>query len=156
VTTTDVGVRIERARAAAGLSQRALADMTGISQPTLSRVISGHRTAKMPELMAIAWATGVTVAELAGTGTVAERVECAARATNHADMDGMREALLHFLELDDYLSGQAIPVTVLSWAGNVDRGDRGLRISCAVPSGSSSRSAAARRSCGGHRTSDRD
>lgn len=112
MTTTDVGVRIERARAAAGLSQRALADMTGISQPTLSRVVSGHRTAKMPELVAIARATGVTVAELAGTGTVAERVECAARATNYADMDDMREALLHFLELDDYLSGQAIPATI--------------------------------------------
>lgn len=112
MTTTDVGVRIERARAAAGLSQRALADMTGISQPTLSRVVSGLRTAKMPELVAIAWATGATVAELAGTGTVAERVMCAARATNNAEMDSMREALLHFLELDDYLSGQAIPATV--------------------------------------------
>lgn len=111
MTITDVGARIERARAAAGLSQRALADMTGISQPTFSRVVSGQRTAKMPELMAIAWATGATVAELAGTGTVAERAECAARATNHADMDGMREALLHFLELDDYLAGQAIPAT---------------------------------------------
>jgi transcriptional regulator with XRE-family HTH domain len=112
VVTPDIGARIERARVAAGLSQRALADMTSISQPTLSRVISGQRTAKMPELMAIAWATGVTVAELAGTGAVAERVECAARATNHADMEGMREALLHFLELDDYLSSQAIPATV--------------------------------------------
>jgi transcriptional regulator with XRE-family HTH domain len=112
LTATDVGMRIERARAAAGLSQRALADTAGISQPTLSRVVSGQRTAKIPELMAIAWATGVTVAELAGTGTVAERVEFAARATNHADMDSMREALLHFLELDDYLSGQAIAATV--------------------------------------------
>lgn len=111
LVTTHVGVRIERARAAAGLSQRALADMTGISQPTLSRVVSGQRAAKMPELVAIAWATGATVAELAGTGTVAERVECAARATNHADMDGTREALLHFLELDDYLASQAIPAT---------------------------------------------
>jgi transcriptional regulator with XRE-family HTH domain len=114
VTTADVGVRIERARASAGLSQRALADITGISQPTLSRVVSGQRTAKMPELVAIAWATGATVAELAGTGTVTERIECAARATNHADMDGMREALLHFLELDDYLSDQAIPAAILS------------------------------------------
>src|SRR6266851_4439831 len=144
VTTTDVGVRIERARAAAGLSQRALADMTGISQPTLSRVISGQRAAKIPELMAIAWATGITIAELAGTGTVAQRVECAARATNHADMDGMREALLHFLELDDYLSGQAMPETLLSEAGYVDCGDGGQRDRCAVPSGSPSRSAAAR------------
>lgn len=123
MTTNDIGARIERARTAAGLSQRALADTTGISQPTLSRVISGQRTAKIPELMAIAWATGVTVAELAGTGMVAERVECAARATNHADMDGMRETLLHFLELDDYLSDQAIPATVLSGTGNVDHGD---------------------------------
>lgn len=119
---TNVGARIERARVAAGLSQRALADMTGISQPTLSRVVSGQRAAKMPELIAIAWATGVTVAELTGTGTVAERAECVARATNHTDMDRMREALLHFLELDDYLSAQAIPVNDLIESGNVDCG----------------------------------
>jgi transcriptional regulator with XRE-family HTH domain len=114
VTTTQVGDRIERARAAAGLSQRALADITGISQPTLSRVISGQRAVKVPELVVIAWATGATVAELTGLGTVAERVECAARATNQAGMDGMREALVHFLELDDYLAGQAIPATSFS------------------------------------------
>ena len=76
---------------------------------------------------------GVTVAELAGTGTVAERAECAARATNHTDMGGMREALLHFLELDDYLSGQAIPATVLSEV-NIDCRDGGPRVCCAVPS----------------------
>jgi len=147
-------MRIELACTAAGLSQRVLADTTGISQSTLSRIISGQRIAKMPELAAIAWATGTTVAELAGTGKVAERVECAARATNHADMDGMREALLHFLELDDYLYGQAIPVTVLSrW--DVDRGDGGLRDCHAVPSGSSPWRAAAGRSFGAHRASDR-
>jgi transcriptional regulator with XRE-family HTH domain len=56
----DVGTLIERARAAAGLSQRALADQTGISQPTLSRIIAGDRVAKMPEIMTIAWATGHT------------------------------------------------------------------------------------------------
>lgn len=112
MTTREVGARIERARVAACLSQRTLADMTGISQPTLSRMISGNRAAKVPELVAIAWATGVTVVELAGTGTVAQRVQCAARATNDADMGGMRDALLHFLELDEYLSGQAIPATV--------------------------------------------
>jgi transcriptional regulator with XRE-family HTH domain len=117
VITVDVGASVERARVAAGLSQRALADATGISQSTLSRVISGQRAAKVPELMAIGWATGVTVAELTGTRTVAERAEGAARATNHAGMDDMREALLHFLELDDYLSGQAIPAIVLPGAG---------------------------------------
>ena len=112
MTTPDVGALIERARVAAGLSQRTLADVTGISQPTLSRIISGDRAAKVPEVAAIAWATGATVAELTGAGTVAERVQYAARGTNNADMDGMREALLHFLELNDYLDDQAIPATV--------------------------------------------
>jgi transcriptional regulator with XRE-family HTH domain len=110
--TTGLGVLIERARIAAGLSQRALADAAGISQPTLSRIISGDRAAKMPEVVAIAWATGHTVAQLTEAGTVADRAQCAARATNDSNMDRMREALLHFLELDDYLDDQAIPATV--------------------------------------------
>ena len=110
--TTDVGTLVERARVAAGLSQRALADETGISQSTLSRIISGDRAAKMPELVAIAWATGHTVAQLTSAGTVADRARFAARATNDSGMDRMREALLHFLELDDYLDDQAIPATV--------------------------------------------
>lgn len=103
-----VGNRIERARQAAGLSQRALARKSGISQPTLSRIITGDRTAKMPEIVAMAWATGTTVAEMTGVGCVVDRAECVARATNGAEMDGMREKLLHFLELDAYLDGQAI------------------------------------------------
>ncbi|MGO1049697.1 helix-turn-helix domain-containing protein [Crossiella sp. CA198] len=110
--TTDAGARIERARVAAGLSQRALADATGISQPTLSRIISGDRSAKMPEVVAIAWATGHTVAQLAEDGSVADRVQCVARATSDSGMEGMREALLHFVELDAYLDDQAIPATV--------------------------------------------
>lgn len=110
--TTEASALIERARANAGLSQRALADASGISQPTLSRIISGDRVAKMPEVVAIAWATGHTVAQLTGAGTVADRAQCAARATNVSGMDRMRETLLHFLELDDYLSDQAIPATI--------------------------------------------
>lgn len=110
---TSIGERIERARVAAGLSQRTLAKATGISQPTLSRIISGDRAAKMPEVLAIAWATGRAVAELTGTGTVADRAEWAARATNDADMAGMQEALLHFLELDAYLDDQGIPAATV-------------------------------------------
>lgn len=112
MTRADVGALIERARAAAGLSQRALADMTGVSQPTLSRIISGDRVAKIPEIVAIAWATGHTVAQLTGAEAVADRAQCAARATNESGMEGMRQALLHFLELDDYLDEQAIPATI--------------------------------------------
>lgn len=104
-----VGKRIEKAADAAGLSQRALAAETGISQPTLSRIISGDRAPKVPELAVIAWATGTTLAELAGTGGVAKRVQCAARATDGAGMDQMRAALVHFVELDAYLEDQAVP-----------------------------------------------
>jgi transcriptional regulator with XRE-family HTH domain len=109
VQAVPIGVLIDRARLAAGLSQRVLADATGISQPTLSRIISGERVAKMPEIVVIAWATGHTVAQLTGSGEVADRVQCAARATNDTGMESMRQALLGFLELDDYLYDQAIP-----------------------------------------------
>lgn len=112
MAAADVGARVERARVAAGLSQRALADVTGISQSTLSRIISGDRVAKIPEVVALAWATGHTVAQLTGAAAVADRVQCVARATNNSGMEAMRQALLHFLELDDYLDDQAIPATI--------------------------------------------
>src|SRR6478672_1584691 len=106
---TETGSRVAAACATAGLSQRALADETGISQSTLSRIISGDREAKLPELVAIAWATGRTLPELTGTSTVAQRVECAARATNGSPMEAMRAQLLQYLELDAYLEDQGIP-----------------------------------------------
>lgn len=100
---------IESARAAAGLSQRALAHRTGISQATLNRILNGERKAKMTEVILIADATGCTVAQLTGSA-VRDRVLCAARGTNGASMDAMRQRLLHFMELDAYLDDQAIPV----------------------------------------------
>jgi transcriptional regulator with XRE-family HTH domain len=112
MTANEVGVLVERARVAAGLSQRGLAEASGVSQSTLSRIIAGERTAKMPEIVAIAQATGHTVAQLTGISDVAGRVQCAARATNDSDMQSMREALLHFLELDNYLDDQAIPAAM--------------------------------------------
>lgn len=112
MSTRHAWARIARAVEAAGLSQRALEAATGISQSTLSRIVSGTRTAKMPEIAAIARAVGATVAELSGTGSVAARVQCAARATNGSDMQQMRETLLHYLELDAYLDDQAVPATV--------------------------------------------
>lgn len=105
----DMIAAIESARTAAGLSQRALADRTGISQATLNRILGGDRVAKMPEIILIADAVGCTVAQLTGS-PVAGRVYCAARSTNGANMDSMRQRLLHFMELDAYLDDYAIPV----------------------------------------------
>ncbi|KOS53160.1 helix-turn-helix domain-containing protein [Rhodococcus rhodochrous] len=101
--------RIEQARIAAGIkSHRQLAEKAGISQPTFSRIMAGTRAAKANELVAIAVATGCTLAELTGASTVADRIQCAARSTNGAEMDRMRRQLLHFLELDAYLEDQGI------------------------------------------------
>lgn len=104
----DMALAIEAAREAAGLSQRALADKTGISQPTLSRILNGERVAKMPEVILIADATGCTVAQLTGSA-VTDRVLCAARATNGSSVASMRQRLLHFMELDAFLDDHAIP-----------------------------------------------
>ena len=106
--TTQLGAAIESAREAAQLSQRALADRADISQPTLNRILSGKRPAKMTEIIRIAAAVGCTVGQLTGTA-VSDRVLCASRETNGADMDTMRHRLLHFIELDAYLDNQAIP-----------------------------------------------
>lgn len=105
--TARIGTAIESACRTAGLSQRALEERTGISQSTLSRIVSGKRVAKMPEIIRIAEATGYTIAQLTGTG-VAERVQCAARSTGGAEMQEMRQRLLYFIELDEYLDDQAI------------------------------------------------
>lgn len=105
--SSHYGPRIAAALKLANISQRGLQDRTGISQATLSRIVGGHRPAKMPELIRIADATGVTVAFLAGSDA-SERVQFAARATNGSGMEQMREQLLHFIELDAYLDDQAI------------------------------------------------
>lgn len=86
----DMVLAIENARDAARPSQRALAAMT--------------------EIILIADATGCTVAQLTGSG-VADRVRCAARATNRSSMSSMRQRLLHFMELDGFLDDHAIPAS---------------------------------------------
>jgi transcriptional regulator with XRE-family HTH domain len=101
---------IESARRAAGLTQRGLADRSGLSQPTLQRILSGQRPAKMPEIVLLADAVGCSVAQLTGSG-VADRVQCAARSTNGQEMDAMRQRLLHFMELDAYLDDHGIPAS---------------------------------------------
>jgi transcriptional regulator with XRE-family HTH domain len=61
----QLGERVRRARERVGLNQRQLAALTGISQPTISRVESGERSALVvTELYRIAMATGTTVTAL--------------------------------------------------------------------------------------------
>lgn len=102
-----VGDRIQRVLDQIELTQRELAAETGISQSTLSRIISGDRKAKTPELASIAGATGVTVAELLGNATDTP-VLFATRSTNNASMSTLYQQLLRYIELDNYLADYGI------------------------------------------------
>lgn len=104
----NINERIQEACAAAQLSQRTLAERTGISQPTLSRIFNGTRVPKMPELILIADATGYTLAQLTGT-SLDDHLQYAARATGGADMKALKSTLSWYLELAAYLDDQAIP-----------------------------------------------
>ena len=108
ITTESVGARVLRARKHIAMSQRALAQASGLSQATLSRIEAQVRTPKMDEVVALAWALGCTTGDLTGSA-VADRLECAARTTEGADMHAMRNELAFYLTLDAYLEDQAIP-----------------------------------------------
>lgn len=109
VNADETGASIERARMAAGLSREALAEAAGVSQLTLSSIISGARMAKLPEIAAIAWATGQTVARLTDVPMMADRVQSTVHAASESGTGDLRNQLLYFLELNDYLADQGIP-----------------------------------------------
>ncbi|XAS76455.1 helix-turn-helix transcriptional regulator [Dermatophilaceae bacterium Sec6.4] len=99
---------VRQARERAGISQRALAEATGISQATLSRIECSTRAPKADEILAIAWATGSSVSEITGRSAVRSRVRCVARATGSATMDAMHRELIHFLEVDAFLDEMGV------------------------------------------------
>lgn len=77
-----VGQRLIAAREAVELSQRGLAEYSGISQSTIHRIETGHRNASTLELSALADACGVLIADLQGTNTLADQVLCAGRTSD--------------------------------------------------------------------------
>jgi transcriptional regulator with XRE-family HTH domain len=106
--TMTTGTRIAEARSRAGLSQRALADRSGVSQATLSRMEAGTRTPKMGDLLVLARAIGCSVAELSDHSPIRDRVVCFARAENGSDMSRLRNELVHTLEPDAFLDEYGI------------------------------------------------
>lgn len=111
MTAASTGAQIEKARLSAQIaSRRQLADKAGISPSALSRIIAGTQPAKANELLAIAMATGCSLAELAEIPTMTDRLECGPRPESGANVEEMREQLLQFFELDSYLDEQGISV----------------------------------------------
>ena len=105
---TNTAQRITQARTDASLSQRQLAQETGIPQTTVFRIESGKRSAKMSEIFLIASTLGCGVSDLTGHFDIRDRVECAAPATDGLAMTSMKAELIRYLELDAYLEDQGI------------------------------------------------
>lgn len=73
----EIGQRIVDARKVVGMSQRDLANETGLPQPTIQKVEKGERTASRLELVLIADSCGVLVDDLLGMNSIADEVRCA-------------------------------------------------------------------------------
>lgn len=102
--SSTIAERIVRLKERAGMDQRTLRDETGISQPTLSRIISGKREPRMDEVLLLAGALGVGPSELLDENPLEDRVLAAHRATDATvDTADVRQKLLSFLQMDEYL-----------------------------------------------------
>ncbi|MGH3428567.1 MAG: helix-turn-helix domain-containing protein, partial [Mycobacteriales bacterium] len=79
----QVGSRLKRARAQRGVTLSALAEATGISKSTLSRLESGQRRPSLELLLPIAQAHQVPLDELVGAPPVGDpRIRCTPRVRN--------------------------------------------------------------------------
>ncbi|HJD51138.1 MAG TPA: helix-turn-helix domain-containing protein [Candidatus Rothia avistercoris] len=100
--------RVSRALKQSKLSQRHLEQVSGISQSTISRIVSGRRTPTVPELLSLAKALGVSFASLAEVEQASDRALFAARASGNSNMSEMQDALNSYLNLSAFLDDQVI------------------------------------------------
>lgn len=97
-TVPQIGQQLSAARKAARLTQRALADESGLSQSTIHRIEDGEREVSLLELSSLADACGVTVQDLLGQDTVRNEVHCAGR-TSEAGANTLVDYLVYALGL---------------------------------------------------------
>ncbi|WP_169833323.1 helix-turn-helix domain-containing protein [Corynebacterium phocae] len=88
-------------------SERDLAAETGISQFSISQIVSGQKTPTISEVMLITEALGLPFDQLSGS-QIADRVEVAARSTNSSAMDEMRAQLVQLLEIEAHLTDMGL------------------------------------------------
>ncbi|WP_328467853.1 helix-turn-helix domain-containing protein [Streptomyces sp. NBC_00448] len=106
-----VGRRIRRERERAGYGQRALAELAGLSQPTLHRIELGTRAqVTLAEIDRLAHALDLPVRQLTTGSPVRERVHIAARidpAVAEEDKEDALRLVVEVLELDARLDSGA-------------------------------------------------
>ena len=105
------GLRVRAARERQGWTQRRLAAESGISQPMIARIESQERTAKVPELIKVAAALGTTLGDLTGESPVRDRLVYAARTSDNAAADAMKDRLAFYLEMDAYFESLGCSAT---------------------------------------------
>ncbi|MDI9589041.1 MAG: helix-turn-helix transcriptional regulator [Acidobacteriota bacterium] len=103
-----IGKRITDARNTLNLSQRALANLAGISQPTIHRIETGEREASTTELKVIADALGVLTSDLLGTNRLSEDVSCAGR-TNDEGAQVVKDYMIYALGLAQHMDDLGVP-----------------------------------------------
>jgi len=104
VDLVATGDRVRAARLKAGLSQRALQEQCGLSQPTLQRLESGVPTrVSLEDLDYLAGLMNVTLQDLLYGSAVRERVRVAARTRGATEVTSALDQAVELLELDDRL-----------------------------------------------------
>ena len=106
VDLVATGDRVRVARLKAGLSQRALQEQCGLSQPTLQRLESGVPTrVGLEDLDHLAGLINVSLQDLLYGSAVRARVQVAARTNGATDVASAQDQAIELLELDDRLDG---------------------------------------------------
>lgn len=105
----QIGQRIAALRQSRGKSLGALEVGTGISRKVLRRIELGVRQVRMDEVLAIATALQSPVGSILDENPIRDRV----LVTTSADLSddavrGVRDQLILFLEMDEYLESHGI------------------------------------------------
>ena len=100
VDALTFGPRIRAARERQGWNQRRLATQADLSQTMVSHIEGQNRTANVPELLKIAAALGTTLGDLTGGSPVRDRLVYAARTSDNATAEAMKDRLAFYLEMD--------------------------------------------------------
>ncbi|MCQ9163607.1 helix-turn-helix transcriptional regulator [Arthrobacter sp. STN4] len=108
--SSHVPGRIVALRTQARMSQRQLAAASGVPQSTLSRIESASRQAQLGEIALIAQALGRSLGSILDECPLEDRVLVATRANKpSADAESVKDRLVYFLEMDEFLDHQGIP-----------------------------------------------
>lgn len=107
-TSNSLGKRLTDARNAVGMTQRDLAEISGISQPTIHRIETDQRMVSGVELAVLSDACGVLPADLLGINSVAEDVVYAGR-TDSEGSDVLVAYMVYALGLARRLDELGVP-----------------------------------------------